>query len=87
MTAAASCHGDTAPTTPSRRRAAAAHTPTTSTASANTPGRAGSGPVNGSSCTSSAVNTARTRSALRANARSQPRTVEAGRCNCTAIGR
>ena len=56
MTAAASCHGDTAPTTPRRRRAAAAHAPTTSTASATTLGWTGSGAVNGSSCTSSAVN-------------------------------
>ena len=79
VTADASCHGDTAPSTPSRRRAAAAHAPTTSTASANTLGWPGSGPVSGSSCTSNAVNTERTTSALRVNARSQPRTVDAGR--------
>ena len=36
VTAEASCHADTAPITPSRRRAAAAHAPITSTASANT---------------------------------------------------
>ena len=35
MTAEANCHGDTAPTTPSRRRAAATTAPTASTASAN----------------------------------------------------
>ena len=85
--AAASCHGDTAPTTPSRRWAAAAHAPITSTASANGLGRAGSGPVTGSSCTSNAVNIARTASALPANARNQPRTVEAGLHSVAAIGR
>ena len=39
VTAAATCHGDTAPSTPSRRRAAPAHPPRTSTASANPLGR------------------------------------------------
>src|SRR3954447_4696879 len=87
VTADASCHGDTAPSTPSRRRAAAAQPPTTSTASANTLGWLGSGPVSGSNCTSNAVNAERTTSALRVNARSQPRTVDAGRASRVAIGR
>jgi hypothetical protein len=78
VTAATTCHGDTAPMTPSRRRAAAAHAPTTSTASPTTLERTGSGPVNGSNCTNSTVKTDRAVSALRANARSQPRTVESG---------
>jgi hypothetical protein len=87
VTADASCHGDTAPSTPSRRRAAAAQPPTTSTASANPLGWLGSGPVSGSSCTSNAVNAERTTSALRVNARSQPRTVDTGRASRVAIGR
>ena len=87
MTAEASCHGDTAPSTPRRRRPAATHAPTASTASANTLGWLGSGPLSGSSCTSNAVNTERTISALHMNARSQPRTVDAGRASRVAIGR
>ena len=74
VTAAASSHRDT---TPTARAAAAAAAATAATASA-TPGPAGAG--NGGSVTrpaASAVNTHRTCSARAANARSQPRTVEA----------
>jgi hypothetical protein len=87
VTAQASCHGDTTPTTPRRRRAAAAQPPITSTASANTLEWLANAPASGSSCTSNPVNATRTRSALPANARNQPRTVDTGRPNRAAIGR
>src|SRR3954454_5494324 len=87
VNAEASCHADTAPTTPSRRRAAAATTPTASTASAKVVPVGQAVPCNGSSWASTDVSTDRTLSALRVNARSQPRTVVADRPNRTAIGR
>ena len=72
MTAEASCHGDTAPTTPEpatgRRHARADRL---DRISEHRPGRRGSGPCSGSSCTSNAVNTDRTVSALPAE-RAQP---------------
>src|SRR3954454_25380036 len=87
VNAEASCHADTAPTTPSRRRAAAATTPTASTASAKVVPVGQAVPCNGSSWASPDVSTDRTLSALRVNARSHPRTVVADRPNRTAIGR
>ena len=86
VTAAASCHRATVPT-PGTMAAAAAAAATAATASA-----AGdpAGPGSGGSVTSaaaSAVNTDRTRSARRVKARSQPRTVEAGRPSRPAITR
>src|SRR3954466_7621077 len=86
VNAEASCHADTAPTTPSRRRAAAATTPTASTASAKVVPVGQAVPCNGSSWASTDVSTDRTLSALRVNARSQPRTVVADRPNRTRAG-
>ena len=54
LTAAASCHGDTRPAAPSRRRAAAAPAPITSTASANTLGWLAAGRISGPARTSNA---------------------------------
>ena len=87
MTAEASCHGDTAPTIPSRRRAAATTAPTISTASANTDPAGWTGPCSGSISTRSPTRIDRAGSAFRLNARSQPRTVDAGRSSRAAIGR
>src|SRR5208283_5657229 len=78
VTAAASCHRATAPT-PGIRAAATAAAATAATASATAvPAGAGSG-GSVTRLAASAVNTCRTCSARAENARSQPRTVEAGR--------
>jgi len=86
VTAAASCHRATVPT-PGTARAAAAAAATAATASpSGDPAGAGSG----GSVTrpaASAVNTDRTCSARAVNARSQTRTVEAGRPSRSAITR
>ncbi len=87
MSAEACCHADTAPITPNRRRAAIAHAPITSTASANTDPAGSNAAARQSSSTSSPVHSARTASAFPAKARSQPRTVDAGRPSRAAIGR
>ena len=87
VTAEATCQADTAPTTPSRRRAADTAAASAATASANAETAGVTSPVNGSSSTSGPVHTARTCSAFRANARSQPRTVEAARPNRAATSR
>ena len=86
VTAAASCHRATVPT-PGTMAAAAAAAATAATASAaGDPAGAGSG-GSVTRLAASAVNTDRTRSARRVKARSQPRTVEAGRPSRPAITR
>ena len=86
VTAAASSHRATLPT-PGTIAAAAADAATAATASAS---GGPAGPGSGGSVTSpaaSAVNRSRTRPAFRASARSQPRTVDAGRPSASAITR
>ena len=87
MTRQATCHGDNTRPAPHRRRTAAPRRPTTSTTSATGPPADAVGAANGSTLSSTRVNTAAISGALARTRRNTRRTVEAGICQPALIER